>query len=1094
MKNSKQKTKILATPSELITFLDSPYAAWYDRACKIDKEKFLPFKDPKDSLSALLQNKGHEFEAKILEDFQMLSKNITRDRSFEEVKLDIQNGVEVIYQGKLETEHFYGTADFIVRIEDGSYEIYDSKLSKTVKPYMILQLCIYSEAIQSIQGKMPERLHLITGTGVVENFRLEEYYGYFKTIEKDFVRFLNNFDINSPPRACDYQNYGNWSEKAQSELLLEDNLKLIATLTVNQRKKLNSAGILTTKDFREKSIDPKNVKLSEAVYERLKIQAQLQFESQNLSKPKFLISKNIELPPPTLEDLFFDMEGYPLYGKNGLEYLFGVTDTKGIFYDFWAHNEEEEKKAFENFIDFAFKKYKRNPKMHIYHYASYEVTAMRKLSTMYATKEYEVDTLLKFQVFVDLYKVVKKSLIVGGENYSIKTIEKCYRPKRQTEVATAGDSVIAYAEWLASGESKNPHESPKLQAIYLYNKDDCASTKELFDWLIEIGSKENKITTPNLEVQIEFNTEEHSRAQELRKKYLMPNETDEVYINLAYLLDFNRRKDKPLWWRFFDRYDLELDEMQDDTSFISEAHFKNKADDLYLYHFDPREETKIKPGDEVIDLNDHKYKVMEIDTVKGLLALKHTSAKKDPAFSPSQTLTLMAHSYFNTKTIDERIEKFFLDYKAAPLKHMALRDFFKRNTPRLKIKKDPLINPKNPDRLEEALIVVKNMDSTTLCIQGPPGTGKTYTAKNLIAMLVRSGKKVALMSNSHKAIDHLLIESMSELSIGNDQNIRALRINRDKVEYADDRILLTGTLPAPKKLEQYSIIAGTVFALSKFDEEYFDYLFIDEAGQVALANLISAGIAAKNIVLMGDQQQLSQPIEGSHPYRTGESILDYYLDGAKTIDDKLGLFLNRTYRMHDKITKPISECVYESKLVNDPDCNNRILINTDKAGIKFIEVNHTGNSQGSFEEVEVIKTLISDLLNSKFTDKKGQNQGNLTTKDILIVAPYNLQVNNLKSALHPLFGEELQIGTVDKFQGQEAMVVILSMTASSEEDISARGIDFLFSLNRLNVAITRAKAMAYIVGSSELKEVRGRDLSKMRMLNFWFKLIQQRSI
>lgn len=1085
------KKKILATPSELITFIDSPYAAWYDRAAKLDPDRFLKLKDPKDSLNVLLQNKGHEFEAQILEDFQWATKKITRDRDFAEVKKDIHDGVEVIYQGKLQTENFYGTADFIVQVDDGCYEIYDSKLSKTVKPYMILQLCIYSEAISHIQGRMPEKLHLITGLGAIETFRIDEYYEYFKTVENDFLTFLATFDINNPPKASDYNNYGNWSEKAQAELILTDNLKLIATLNSSQRRKLEAHGIKTTKEFREKTIEPKTININPETYNKLKIQAELQYESKDLTVPKFIITSNIELPPATKEDLFFDMEGYPLHGKNGLEYLFGITDAKGQFFDFWAHNEDEEKRAFEAFIDFAYGQYKKNPNMHIYHYANYEIAAMRKLSTLYATKEYEVDLFLKHQTFVDLYKVVKKSLMVGGENYSIKTIEKCYRPKRATEVATAGDSVIAYAEWIASEESKDVKKSPRLKAIYDYNKDDCDSTKELYEWLLKIGHDNNLLSHPELYIQEEFEVEEKTRADELRNKHLSDKEDDEVFINLAYLLDFNRRKDKPLWWRFFDRYDLDFHEMENDTSFISKCFFESASGDLLLYSFDPIEETKIKTGDGVIDPNDHKYTVAEIDNLKGKIVLKHIASKKDPDYSPPKILSLMIHKYINAKTIDERIETFFLSYKTESKKFKAIRDFLKRSKPNLKQDKTPLIDSKKGDILSEALTVIDLLDETTLCIQGPPGTGKTYTAKKLISHLVRKGKKIALMSNSHKAIDHLLIETMAELYQKSDFSYKALRVNRDKIDYADDRIILKSALP--KKLDEFSTIAGTVFALSKFDEAFFDYLFIDEAGQVSIANLVAAGLSAKNIILMGDQQQLSQPIEGTHPFRTGESILDYYLDGAKTIDDNQGLFLNKTFRMHQAITKTISECVYESRLINDPNCDKRVIIDHESkelSGIHYIPVAHENNSQGSLEEVSVIKNLITDLLQKTYTDKNGKNRGKLTISDILIVAPYNLQVNNLKSSLHPIFGEELQIGTVDKFQGQEAMVVIVSMTSSSEEDMGSRGIEFLFSLNRLNVAITRAKSLAYIVASPKLREIRARDLSKMRMLNFWFKLIK----
>ena len=257
-------------------------------------------------------------------------------------------------------------------------------------------------------------------------------------------------------------------------------------------------------------------------------------------------------------------------------------------------------------------------------------------------------------------------------------------------------------------------------------------------------------------------------------------------------------------------------------------------------------------------------------------------------------------------------------------------------------------------------------------------------------------------------------------------------------------------------------MAGTAWLFADpAADQMFDALFVDEAGQVAMANLIAAGTCARNIVLLGDQMQLSQPVQGVHPGRSGDSALDYLLDEAATIAPDRGIFLATSFRMHPGVCRFISDAVYDGRL--EPEAGNvrRVLVLHDgthrllrAAGIVHAPIQHQGCSQGSEVEATLVREVYDSALQQRYTDRDGIEHP-MSPENILVVAPYNVQVNLLKRVLP----DGARVGTVDKFQGQEAELVIVSMTTSSEQDLP-RHIESLYSKNRLNVAVSRAKCLA----------------------------------
>jgi len=394
------------------------------------------------------------------------------------------------------------------------------------------------------------------------------------------------------------------------------------------------------------------------------------------------------------------------------------------------------------------------------------------------------------------------------------------------------------------------------------------------------------------------------------------------------------------------------------------------------------------------------------------------------------------------------------------------------------------------DLLAATAEAVAGLDQSFLFIQGPPGAGKTYTAAHVIVEMMRAGRRVGVASHSHLAINNLLkiVEQLATKHAVKFQGVK--KASGDGSEFDGKYIEnVANNKEVPLDIE---LIAGTawLFADKRFDNDHrLDYLFIDEAGQVSLANVVAMGTSAKNIVLIGDQMQLGQPIQALHPGRAGLSVLDYLLGDQATVSADRGIFLNRSRRMRPEVCRFISDTFYDGRL-EPHDCTSarRLILTREVAGLRpegvfFRRVEHADCSQKSEPEGAIVKDLFEQLLKQRF--QEGRKSRALTVNDILVVSPYNLQVNHLTSILP----SGARVGTVDKFQGQEAPVVIVSMVASSAEDLP-RGIDFLFSANRLNVAVSRAQCLAIVVASPKLLATPCQTVEQLRLVNNFCRLAE----
>ncbi len=1138
----KTDSSLLFSPSDLTRFLQNPYVTWMDRLHLEQPGTLEP--DKADTQLEMVFAKGLEHERLYLESLKKEGRDVCEipDRGDDRVDLTLDAlsaGNEIIYQAALQNDNFAGYADFLIRSDrpsklgDYSYEVWDTKLSLKAKPYFIIQLCCYAEILEELQGFRPETIGVVLGDGSSKSFRTADFFYYYLFLKRGFLEQQRSFDPSQPPEPQAEGKNGRWESVAKAWLTKHDHLSLVAGITSHQIERLRAAGIDTVVKL-AKSAGVKVPKMRAETFDKLCQQARLQVESRSLDKPAYEIippdpdepTRGLALLPPASKlDVAFDIEGYPL-ADGGLEYLLGTTTGntgKLQFSDWWAHDDREEKRSFEAFIDWVFDRWQRDPTMHIYHYAQYEVTAARRLMTKYATRENEVDRLLRAGTFVDLYRVVRQGIRMGIPSYSLKKVEAFYLEGREAEVVGAADSIVYYQKWLETQDGPTWETSDILREIREYNREDCDSTWMLIEWLRARQQESNiEYHRQGAEITPEEAERDPSTSEILARSLLDSIPDDEtreedkwrVRELLSWLLTFHRREEKPMWWAFFERHAMTEEELWDDADCLSglertnKPPFPIKRSTGFEYRFDPAQDTKISESKPQCTIAGHmdwgNINVAEIDLNEGIAVLKagptFMNQLSESGGDLPDRLSLVPDEYVSAATIASSIERVAHAYDESGELPSALDDFLMRRRPRIRGRSRGSILREGEDILEGTLDVARRMKETTLCIQGPPGSGKTHTAAHLILGLIGDGKRIGVCANSHKAICNLMIK-VAEFAEERDVPLSAAKVGGDKDDPLFKHTGVVREASMKNAAGAYPLIGGTAWAFSNpAAANALDYLFVDEAGQVCIANLTGMVPSTKNIILLGDQMQLGQPTRGVHPGESGLSTLQYLLQDHPTIPDDLGIFLGTTWRLHPELCSFISEAVYEGRLKPEGKTGARKIMLPTKtaatlkgeaallreAGICYIPVEHSGNVQGSEEEAEAINRIVRALQKLDHTDLDGKNLGPLSLEDILIVAPYNLQIRLLKNTL----GTNARIGTIDKFQGQEAPVVIVSMCASAG-DTSPRGIEFLFNKNRLNVAISRAMSLAIVVGHQNLTETICSSIVQMELVNLFCRVVEE---
>jgi uncharacterized protein len=1029
----------------------------------------------------------------------------------------MREGVQVIVQGALSHGRWNGRVDVLRRIDIAStlgawsYEATDTKLARETKAGTVLQLCVYSDLLAEAQGKIPEEMHVVAPWSDFrpQTFRFADFGAFYRRTKRALEGAIDGpaegATYPDPKPHCDVCR---WNEVCEKRRRDDDHLSLVANASKLQIAELTTRNTTTVAALAETPLPikwkPEHGTASS--YERLREQARVQVRARESGEPYFELlpfEKGLglgRLPEPSEGDVFLDIEGDPFVGEHGLEYLFGCwmrEQGKWTYRAFWATTRAEEKAAFEALIDLITSRWQADAGLHIYHYAPYEPAALKRLMGRYLTREDELDRMLRARLFVDLYAVVRQGIRAGVESYSIKKLEPYYGYIRQTPLKEANQALLALQTQLELEAAPLIADEDRV-SVQRYNEDDCRSAEAMRVWLERLRAEH--IATgveiprpvfgpdgaPNANV-----AEWLARVAAVFERLVAGVPVDPVERTaeqqarwlLANLLDWHRREMKATWWEYFRLDDLSAEDLRDEKRGLADLQFVGTVGGtakcpIHRYQFS-EQDFDIRSDDELRSVTDE-----DLGTVAAVSAEEGTiDIKKKAAAAGTHPTALFAHKIIRADVLAEALLRLGEDVANRGMNaegpYQAARDLLLRQLPR--VNGEPLRN-EGEGPLEAALRLAPTLQAGVLPIQGPPGSGKTYTAARMICELVHAGKKVGITANSHKVIRNVLDETIKAadklgVTVPCWQKVT-------EIEEPSDRIQITTSNDEPTAFVQQNaaVVGGTAWFWARPEaSELVDVLFVDEAAQMALANVLAVSQEAKTIVLVGDPQQLDQPVQGTHPDGCAVSSLQHILGNHQTIGSEQGLFLEQTWRLHPEICAFTSELFYDGKLRSKDGLGSQALKGTERfdgSGLRYIAVQHSGNQSSSTEEAAVVHDLVRSLLRPEAIWIDGDGiERRLELKDILIITPYNAQVAEIRKHL-----PNARVGTVDKFQGQEAAVAIYSMATSSHAD-APRGMEFLYSLNRFNVATSRARCLSVLVSSPQVFEAECRTPRQMQLAN-----------
>ncbi len=1027
-------------------------------------------------------------------------------------------GVDVIVQAALVKGRWLGRADVLRRVErpsrlgTWSYEVYDTKLALETRGGSVLQLCLYSDLLAQIQGITPEFMHIVPPRPEFppETYRFADFAAYYRRVRQWLVEAVDppsagggtgaaTATYPEPVTHCDICS---WWKTCDDRRRADDHLSLVAAISKQQTRELESRGIATLAALAGEPIPLqwKPKRGARESYERAREQARVQLAGRATGRAVHEWLSVLEgrgltlLPEPSPGDVFLDLEGDPFAGEGGLEYLFGwawrAAAGEPTYRSVWALDRAGERAAFETFVDEVIALWERHPGLHVYHYAAYEPGALKRLMGRHATREAEIDRMLRGGVFVDLHLVARQALRASVEEYSIKKLEPVFGYERAQALPEAGAHLRAIQRALELG-SADAITDDSRRVVEAYNRDDCVSALELRDWLerertrmVDAGAAiprpAAKESAPSDDL-----SERDARTKKLAEVLLtgIPDEPSErtpeqrAIHTLAHVLEFHRREEKAPWWEYFDLQKKTDEELLDETAGLAGLEFVGRLPaaprertPVHRYRF-PKQETSIRADH---DLHAPLPDGRKVGTVLRIDLIERTvDIKKSTKYGTDHPRAVFSHKMVSAPKQAEslfRLGEWVADHSiTAPGPFRAARDLLLRLPPRFAggDTGGGDLSRAGESGIDAARRLVSTLHHSVLGIQGPPGSGKTLTGARMILDLVAEGRRVGVCAGGHEVIRNLL-ERVIALAETDGVGVRCAH-KPDEIAEEPGPILEVKDNEAALEALQHGVadvLGGTAWLWSRAEfAESVDVLFVDEAGQMALADVLAIAQAAKSVVLLGDPRQLERPIKGSHPDGTEVSALEHLLNGEPTIPPDRGIFLEETWRLHPSICEVTSELFYADRLRAKAGLEMQALVEPtfEGAGIWFVPVEHEGCRSSSQEEVEIVRSLVRTLTAAGVLWRDWQGwERTVTLDDIVIVAPYNAQVADLCATL-----PGARIGTVDKFQGQEAPVVIYSMTTSSPEDVP-RGMEFFYSPNRINVATSRARCACILVGNPRL--------------------------
>ncbi len=1037
----------------------------------------------------------------------------------------LRDGADVVFQGGFFDGRFHGWSDFLVREDDGSYSVHDTKLARHAKVTAVLQLAAYGDQLLREDIRVSPDAHLVLGDHSVTSHRLADVVPLYRHRRDRLLEILDRHQAGDDAATWDdgLHSACGRCDACQAEATARRDVLLVAGMRTDQRARLARAGIASIDALAAHAGDVPG--MAARTLDRLRAQARMQVVQAPASGETGPVVAEVfapevirALPPADPGDIFFDFEGDPLWSDGdpahwGLEYLFGWVDVPATgdatppFHALWAHDRAGERAALEAFVDHVTERRADHPGMHVYHYAPYETTALKRLVGRHGTREQELDALLRAGVFVDLYSTVRQSLRVSQPSYSIKKLEPLYMTAREG-LDNAADSITDYALACEARDAGRPDESAALlRRIADYNADDCRSTYLLREWLVAQAAG-LPATPPSSAVADDDERTPAASTVALRALAARlvaeadaratdgttPDADVRSYRLLAAALEYWKREEKPAWWAHFARLTQPPDEWTDTRNVVRATRCEQVADWAKPARGNLRRTlqvtgeleagTDIGVGSKVWTLYDGPDPSRSAGAGAGRTWNGSGAVVTDVEYRADCAVLTLGEVLPTGGTPWDDLPSALVppvdQMPSAPqdaVMRLAERvlaegelppspalDLLRRVPPRGLVAGDAIAAERETaDVICDAL---RAADHTYLAVQGPPGTGKTFTGSRVIKRLVAEGWRIGVVAQSHAVVENMLRGVV-------DAGVEPSRVGKKASGGggAVPWVVLDGAATWTAHLAQGGcVVGGTAWDFtnaSRVPPESLDLLVVDEAGQFSLAATLAVSTAATRLLLLGDPRQLPQVSQGVHPEPVDESGLGWLMVGAPTLPPSLGVFLAASWRMHPELCAAVSELSYDGRLHAVPGAADRAVDGL-APGVHTVLVEHHGNRTVSPEERDVVVDLVRDLVGRSYRDGTAAPRP-LGPDDVIVVAAYNAQVAALRAALDAAGLAETQVGTVDKFQGREAVVAVVSLAASSAADVP-RGIEFLLDRNRLNVAVSRGKVAAYLVHSPRLRD------------------------
>lgn len=1051
------------------------------------------------------------------------------------------DGAEVVSQGVLYDGEFGGMVDFLVRDADGRYQVWDAKLARHVRVPALLQIAAYADQLDRLGVPRAADGHLLLGDRTRSVEPLDEVIPVYRR-RRAYLRALLARHLDQPVAAAwgdDRYTICGDCPVCDDGIASSDDLLLVAGLSRSQRATLRAAGVATMTDLAgsSRTVDG----LTERTWRKLRDQAAMQTGSPDAVTYEVFDAELLHLlPDPDPGDIFFDFEGDPMWTGSdgvatGLEYLFGLVELEqsadgltDIFKSFWAHDEAAERQALIDFLDHVARRRAQHPGLHIYHYAPYEPTALKRLTVRHAVGEDQLDDLLRNGVFVDLYAAVRRSVRVSAPSYSIKKLEPLYMGQELRDedgITSAGDSILQYHDFIAAREAGDEARAARLlKQIADYNEYDCVSTWRLRDWLLRHRPARALATVeqePAASTVTKLDELQAVADRLLKRVPLLRADRDAEEQGVALLaaaLGYFRREAKPMWWSYFARGTTPVDEWLDargtlvaDRVEVLEdwAKATQRARTLTrrlrlvgdldpgtslapgtgycLVYEDAPPGTELDPGAHRAIRKAREILSVELDAAgSGVVELTESTTTGQAPFD-ELPMAVFAHQHIGSDSLESAVQALVDDtLDVGRLPECPAGDVLARRAPRLSagvFDASAAGDSVTVERLEQT---VRALDASYLAVQGPPGSGKTYLGSHLVARLVTSGWKVAVVAQSHATVEQFLekvidagvpaaqVAKKPQSGDTGDHPWTALQNTAQTIDFLDTA--------------EGRVVGGTAWSLAPLPQDSFDLLVVDEAGQFSLAHTVAASRPARRLLLLGDPQQLPQVSQGSHPEPVDSSALSWLANGHDTMPADRGYFLARSRRMHSALTAPVSQLAYEGRLRSEVSVTDARLLGGVTPGLHPHPVPHTGNGVLSPEEAAAVVELVRGLVGTTWQPGGDEDARQLQAADVIVVAAYNAQASMIRRALQSAGYDAATVGTVDKLQGQEAAVSIVSLAASSAADIP-RGLEFLLDRRRLNVAISRGQWASFLVHSPALADTLPASIPAVRQLGSFLRLI-----